>query len=444
MHCTLEVCVDSTASALAAKRGGADRLELCADLIIGGTTPSPALLRQVKAETGLPVRALIRPRFGDFCYDRYELAQMAECAAELVAAGADGIVTGVLTPTGALDTDALRPIYAAARQAAEKAHRTVDCTLHRAFDVCCDPFAALEAAKQLGLATILTSGQAVSAPQGAALLQQLVEAAGQEVEILVGAGVSAANIPALAAQTGARAFHLSGKQVLLSVYDPATKERFEEQVKPITYGTQSDLLYKRWVEQKRQMVDKLSNGKIGYVHVKGMNSESFRDTYSELLGRCREKEAVIVDTRHNGGGWLHEDLAILLSGELYAKFTPRGQFIGNDPFNRWLKPSCVLMCEDNYSNAHGFPWTYKTLKIGKLIGAPVPGTMTAVWWETQIDPSIVFGIPQVGMQDMQGRYLENQQLEPDIEVYNSPESQLRGEDHQLEEAVKEMLKEVQK
>ena len=214
MHCTLEVCVDSTASALAAKRGGADRLELCADLIIGGTTPSPALLRQVKAETGLPVRALIRPRFGDFCYDRYELAQMAECAAELVAAGADGIVTGVLTPAGALDTDALRPIYAAARQAAEKAHRTVDCTLHRAFDVCCGPFAALEAAKQLGLATILTSGQAASAPQGAALLRQLVEAAGQEVEILVGAGVSADNIPALAAQTGARAFHLSGKQVL--------------------------------------------------------------------------------------------------------------------------------------------------------------------------------------------------------------------------------------
>lgn len=234
----------------------------------------------------------------------------------------------------------------------------------------------------------------------------------------------------------------AGKKVLLSVYDPATKERFEEQVKPISYGTQSDLLYKRWVEQKRQMVDKLSNGKIGYVHVRGMNSESFRDTYSELLGRCREKAAVIVDTRHNGGGWLHEDLAILLSGEVFAKFTPRGQYIGNDPFNRWTKPSCVLMCEDNYSNAHGFPWTYKTLKLGKLIGAPVPGTMTAVWWENQIDPSIVFGIPQVGMQDMQGRYLENLQLEPDIEVYNSPESQLKGEDHQLEEAVKEMLKEV--
>mgnify|MGYP002600457715 FL=1 len=227
-------------------------------------------------------------------------------------------------------------------------------------------------------------------------------------------------------------------------YNPTTKERFEEQVKPITYGVQSNLLYKRWVEQKRQMVEKLSNGRIGYVHIKGMNSESFREIYSDMLGRYREKEAIIVDTRHNGGGWLHEDLAILLSGELFAQFMPRGQFIGNDPFNRWLKPSCVLMCEDNYSNAHGFPWTYKTLKLGKLIGAPVPGTMTAVWWESQIDPSIVFGIPQVGMKDMQGRYLENLQLEPDIEVYNSPESQLKGEDHQLEEAVKEMLKEVNK
>lgn len=100
MPYTLEVCVDSTASALAAMQGGAHRLELCADLVIGGTTPSLALLQQVKAETGLPVRALLRPRFGDFCYDRWELAQMAQSAARLVEAGADGIVTGVLTPEG--------------------------------------------------------------------------------------------------------------------------------------------------------------------------------------------------------------------------------------------------------------------------------------------------------------------------------------------------------
>ena len=214
MHYTLEACVDSTSSALAAKRGGADRLELCADLVIGGTTPSLALVRQVKAETGLPVRALLRPRFGDFCYDRYELAQMAETAAALVEAGADGIVTGALTPEGDLDADALRPIYAAARQAADAAGRPVACTLHRAFDVSRDAFAALDAAKALGLATILTSGQAASAPAGASLLHRLVEAAGEDLEILVGAGVTAANLPQLAAQTGARAFHLSGKQVL--------------------------------------------------------------------------------------------------------------------------------------------------------------------------------------------------------------------------------------
>ena len=185
-----------------------------ADLIIGGTTPSPALLRQVKAATGLPVRALLRPRFGDFCYDSYELAQMAETAAALVQAGADGIVTGVLTPEGELDVDALRPIYAAARAAAKAAGRPVVCTLHRAFDVCKDPFAALEAAKALNLGTILTSGQAASAPAGASLLHRLVEAAGPDLEILVGAGVTPANLPALAAETGAHAFHMSGKQVL--------------------------------------------------------------------------------------------------------------------------------------------------------------------------------------------------------------------------------------
>ena len=216
MRSVLEVCVDSTASALAAKRGGADRLELCADLIVGGTTPSLTLVQQVKAETGLPVRALLRPRFGDFCYDSYELAQMEQLAAELVEAGADGIVTGVLTPEGALDAGAMQPIYAAARKAAEKAGRPVACTLHRAFDVCADPFAALETAWEMGRCTILTSGQAASAPQGAALLRQLTERAGKDVEILAGAGVSAQNIPVLAAQTGVRAFHLSGKQVLQS------------------------------------------------------------------------------------------------------------------------------------------------------------------------------------------------------------------------------------
>lgn len=232
----------------------------------------------------------------------------------------------------------------------------------------------------------------------------------------------------------------SGKKVRLDVFDPATGKHFEEIVTPISAGAQNSLLYNRWVERNRRKVEELSGGKVGYVHVKGMDSPSFREVYSDLLGRYRNCDAVIIDTRHNGGGWLHDDLATLLSGKQYASFEPRGQFIGKDPFNKWLKPSCVLVCEDNYSNAHGFPWVYKTLGIGKLIGAPVPGTMTAVWWETQIDSSIVFGIPQVGCKDMDGNYLENQELQPDIEVYNTPEMQISGQDLQLETAVKEMMR----
>ena len=233
----------------------------------------------------------------------------------------------------------------------------------------------------------------------------------------------------------------AGKNVLLAIYNPANGKRFNVTVKAISGGEQNNLLYKRWVDRNKKMVEELSNGRVAYVHVKGMDSESFRTVYSEILSdKNRQKEALIVDTRHNGGGWLHDDLATLLSGKEYQRFVPQGQYIGSDPFNKWLKPSCVLMCEDNYSNAHGFPWVYKELGIGKLIGAPVPGTMTAVWWETQIDPSIVFGIPQVGCVDMRGQYAENNQLQPDIEVYNKPEDSLNGIDTQLATAVKEMLK----
>lgn len=204
-----------------------------------------------------------------------------------------------------------------------------------------------------------------------------------------------------------------------------------------------ELLYKRWVRQREEMVSRLSGGRIAYVHVEGMNSESFREVYSKLLGKYRACEAVIVDTRHNGGGWLHDDLATLLDGKAYIRFEPRGQYIGTEPYSKWTKPSCVLIGEDNYSDASGFPYVYKTLGIGKLIGAPVPGTMTAVWWEQQIDPTLVFGIPQVGAVGIkEGRYLENLQVEPDILVYNDPASVLNGEDKQLEAAVEEMLKEI--
>jgi len=235
----------------------------------------------------------------------------------------------------------------------------------------------------------------------------------------------------------------AGKQVRVSVLNPDGK-RFEVVVKAISISQRTDLLYDRWVERNKKKVAELSDGKVAYVHVKAMDSPSFRTVYKDLLSdENRQKQAAVVDERHNGGGWLHDDLCTLLDGKQYQSFMPRGQYIGYDPYNKWVKPSCVLMCENDYSNGHGFPWVYKTLGIGKLVGAPVAGTMTAVWWEYVIDSTLMFGIPEVGCMDMQGRYQENLQLEPDITVYNTPEEMLRGEDKQLEAAVKEMLRQVQ-
>lgn len=233
----------------------------------------------------------------------------------------------------------------------------------------------------------------------------------------------------------------SGKSVRISVFNPDNKKRFDVTIKAISKGQQNELLYKRWVDRNRKLVDSLSNGRLAYVHVKAMNSESFRTVFHELLSdENRNKEAVIVDERHNGGGWLHDDLCTLLAGKQYQHFVPRGQFIAKDPWNKWTKPSCVLICEDDYSNGHGFPLVYKELGIGKLIGTPVAGTMTAVWWETLLDPTMVFGIPQVGCVDMRGTYGENTQLNPDIEVYNTPEDYINGNDRQLIRAVEEMMK----
>ena len=232
----------------------------------------------------------------------------------------------------------------------------------------------------------------------------------------------------------------AGKNIRLTIKNTKGKT-FDLTIKAISQGDQQELLYKRWVDRNRAIVDSVSKGRIAYVHVKAMNSESFRTVYSELLSdKNRNKDAVIVDERHNGGGWLHDDLCTLLSGKQYQEFVPHGKVVGKDPFNKWTKPSCVLICEDDYSNGHGFPWVYKELGIGKLIGAPVAGTMTAVWWETLMDRSLVFGIPQVGCRDMRGTFGENTTLYPDVEVYNSPEDYITGHDTQLIRAVEEMMK----
>jgi C-terminal processing protease CtpA/Prc len=236
-----------------------------------------------------------------------------------------------------------------------------------------------------------------------------------------------------------------GKTTLLSVLDPKTNTRFEETVKPIAFAEESSLMYKRWTSLMYQLVDKLSGGKVGYVHVQGMNDGSYRTTIDEVMGRNKQKEALIVDTRFNGGGWLHNDLNTFLSGKQYLGFAPQGNPVKpTEPMDRWSKPSCVVMGEGNYSDAFIFPYVYKDNGIGKLIGMPVPGTGTAVWWETQIDPTIVFGIPMIATIGKEKRPTENLQLEPDMKVPLPYEDFLNGKDPQIEAAVKEMLKTIGK
>ena len=235
----------------------------------------------------------------------------------------------------------------------------------------------------------------------------------------------------------------SGKTVLVSIYSPKSKQRWDEVVKPISRGAQNDLLYKRWIKRNAHLVDSLSNGRLGYVHIKSMGDASYRDVYADILGKYNLREGIVIDTRFNGGGRLHEDIEILFSGEKYLEQVIRDTVACVMPSRRYVKPSIMVIGEANYSNAHGTPWVYKHKNMGKLVGMPVPGTMSSVTWETLQDNTLYFGLPVIGYRTEEGNYLENSQLEPDIKVKNTPEKLAQGIDEQLEAAVNELLKELE-
>lgn len=198
----------------------------------------------------------------------------------------------------------------------------------------------------------------------------------------------------------------AGKKILVSFYDAQSKERWDEVVKPISGGTLSSLLYERWVKQRAADVDKWSNGRLGYVHIESMDDGSFRTVYSDILGKYNNREGIVIDTRFNGGGRLHEDIEVLFSGQKYLTQVIRGREACDMPSRRWNKPSIMVQCEANYSNAHGTPWVYKHRQMGKLVGAPVPGTMTSVNWVRMQDPDLIYGIPVIGYRLPDGSYLE--------------------------------------
>lgn len=205
MSYVLEVCADSAQSAIAAQKGGAGRIELCADLVVGGTSPSQALFKQVRKYTDLKIRTLLRPRFGDFCYDEYEFQVIKEEVEMFRDLGADGVVIGILRPDGSLNMEQMEELV--------KAAGGIGITLHRAFDVCRDPYEALEQSISLGIDTILTSGQKSSAWEGRDLLADLMKKSAGRIDILAGAGISPDVIKKLAPCTGIRSFHMSGKVV---------------------------------------------------------------------------------------------------------------------------------------------------------------------------------------------------------------------------------------
>ena len=231
-----------------------------------------------------------------------------------------------------------------------------------------------------------------------------------------------------------------GKTVLVTLKDGG--KTWEETVKPISHSTMNDLLYNRWVKHNEEVVTKLSNGRLGYVHIKSMGDASYRDVYSQILGKYNLCDGIVIDTRFNGGGRLHEDIEILFSGEKYLEQVINDSVACVMPSRRYNKPSIMIVGEANYSNAHGTPWVYKYKKMGSLVGMPVPGTMSSVTWETLQDPSLYFGLPVVGYRTEQGNWLENTQLEPDVRVRNTPEKMAKGEDEQLEAAVKQLLNEL--
>lgn len=247
MGYTLECCVDSVESAIAAKKGGADRIELCSALVIGGLSPSQALYWKIREQVDLPIRVLLRPRFGDFCYTDFEHEIIKEEIRSFRKLGADGIVIGTMKPDGTLNMEQMKELIEEAKG--------MSVTLHRAFDMCKNPFMALEEARKLGINTILTSGQKNTCIDGVELLKELVEKAQGETEILVGEGVDASVLPVLAEKTKAKAYHMSGKISMES------EMRYRKQ--DVSMGIASVSEYEIWrtsekrVREARKILDEL-------------------------------------------------------------------------------------------------------------------------------------------------------------------------------------------
>jgi Tol biopolymer transport system component/C-terminal processing protease CtpA/Prc len=231
------------------------------------------------------------------------------------------------------------------------------------------------------------------------------------------------------------------KFTLIEVLDPSSGTRAQYTIKPISLGAENQLLYKRWVRKNQAEVDSLSGGKLGYVHIPGMSDEPYRNVYEEMMGKYHEREAVIVDTRFNGGGDLVADLAMFFTGEKFLTYATEDRVVGYEPTSRWTKPTLAMFNEANYSDGHCFACGYTDLKIGKTVGMPTPGTCSFAGWES-LSNGVRWGAVPISAKNKAGEWLENNETRPQFEIKNMPGKIDKGIDQQLTKAVEELLKEV--
>ena len=204
----VEACVDTVDGARVAEAGGADRVELCAGLVEGGTTPSVGAIALARERLSIPVFAMVRPRSGDFLYSEDELTVIRRDIAAAASAGADGVVLGVLTPDGRVDARALRELVALARP--------MSVTFHRAVDLTRDLEESLDTLIDAGVDRVLTSGGAATAAEGAATIASLVARAGDRIVVMAGGGITESSAARVVAETGVREIHVRGSSRLTS------------------------------------------------------------------------------------------------------------------------------------------------------------------------------------------------------------------------------------
>jgi len=225
----------------------------------------------------------------------------------------------------------------------------------------------------------------------------------------------------------------------LYIFDPVKNSSQYITVKPISLRQEASLLYKRWVKANADEVDRLSGGTLAYVHIPGMGDGPYRDTYEKVMGKYHDRDALIVDTRNNGGGDLVSDLAMFFTGKKFIDYAIESRSLGYEPNFRWTKPSIAMVNESNYSDGSCFACGYQELGIGKLVGMPVPGTCSWAGWELLQNGTVRWGSIPLSAKNSKGEWMENNQTVPDIMVKNMPGVIDNGRDQQLEAAIKELM-----